>query len=797
MNYAEIEVLRDIVHEELNVSTRTGIVDKVADNYVNVRIGHATVLKRLAVIGDISYLQAGSNVLLLTVGSTSYVLSSGVFSGSGSRDSGSYYSLGSLYYDKTEVNDLLSRKADAGHSHRYDHLEAITGIIGGFEVTSDTIRSSVGNFALTSNANATRMVMGSNDDVAVMDGKHATYRFWAGKADPSTAPFSVTKAGAIHATSGNIAGWDITATELSKNNVEIDPLGRFVVAPGDTSEDYAVFGRVELDDSPTSWRLWIGHSDPALAPFRVNKYGEAWLESATIDITLESDNYETGVRGWKIDSSGWAEFQDITVRGRIEASVFAETTISGVSGQMLISIGDVLIADVEATSTTIDVAAGVFGANDIIHFRPSGKEEWMRITTDAIPISGGFRYGVERDYSNSGSEAFESGTACLRKGSSGDARTPQELAAAAAEGAFGALQPGGGGGASAGGWLVLDGSSSSFSVITRQGPVWNQYATTVRIGNLSGFLDYSAEIYGFAIGDENDYMSYDATNGLRIQFLGSAYDTTVSGAGFQTELITLSEISAPGTGVPEANHAIVYLDSSDNSVKVRMDDATEFTIEGSAWTDLGSDYIGPSDTDYNILIGTTTPFDQGGMPSKFAVYNDQSGTYRYIITGEGDQANAIMAMTSYHATGGSSFGAGYLGRFARGSRASPSAVQSGDRLGFFLYGGYDGNSWENPAGLEIFAADSWGDSQRGAYWKLAATPAGSTTRTTIVYIYGDRFQSEMPVYIKEQAVASADIAAYAQIWVYNSTPNQLYWTDDAGNDHKIGSADILEIQVFS
>ena len=39
--------------------------------------------------------------------------------------------------------------------------------------------------------------------------------------------------------------------------------------------------------------------------------------------------------------------------------------------------------------------------------------------------------------------------------------------------------------------------------------------------------------------------------------------------------------------------------------------------------------------------------------------------------------------------------------------------------------------------------------------------------------------------IKEKASANADVAAYGQIWVKTATPNELYFTDDGGNDVQI------------
>jgi len=36
--------------------------------------------------------------------------------------------------------------------------------------------------------------------------------------------------------------------------------------------------------------------------------------------------------------------------------------------------------------------------------------------------------------------------------------------------------------------------------------------------------------------------------------------------------------------------------------------------------------------------------------------------------------------------------------------------------------------------------------------------------------------------MKEQAAANADVAAYGQVWVKTATPNELYFTTDAGDD---------------
>ena len=46
---------------------------------------------------------------------------------------------------------------------------------------------------------------------------------------------------------------------------------------------------------------------------------------------------------------------------------------------------------------------------------------------------------------------------------------------------------------------------------------------------------------------------------------------------------------------------------------------------------------------------------------------------------------------------------------------------------------------------------------------------------------------EGTITLKEQADADADTAAYGQIWVNTATPNELYFTTDAGNDIQLTS----------
>lgn len=48
-----------------------------------------------------------------------------------------------------------------------------------------------------------------------------------------------------------------------------------------------------------------------------------------------------------------------------------------------------------------------------------------------------------------------------------------------------------------------------------------------------------------------------------------------------------------------------------------------------------------------------------------------------------------------------------------------------------------------------------------------------------------------PPRVKEQASADSDLAGYGQLWVKNDTPNNLYFTNDAGNDVQITNGSSL------
>ena len=132
-------------------------------------------------------------------------------------------------------------------------LTASSGTVGGWTLAATTLTGT--NVVLT---NTGIITAGTGDDVAIISAADATYRLWIGDATAADATFSVTKAGALKATSGTIGGFTITAAEL-----------------------YAGTGatRVEMQ---AAGGFWAGATALVDAPFSVTPAGVLTAESGTI-----------------------------------------------------------------------------------------------------------------------------------------------------------------------------------------------------------------------------------------------------------------------------------------------------------------------------------------------------------------------------------------------------------------------------------------------------------------------------------------------------------------------------------
>lgn len=379
---------------------------------------------------------------------------------------------------------------------------------------------SADNVMLYHDATETKLTLGTASNLIQLSPNHATHRFWIGNANPVLAPFQVEDDGTLRAGVAYLGDWEIITDYIKNADVELQPDGELRLGNGTRLDnDYAYLSSI----NPT-YRLWVGNSNPAVAPLRVTKTGDLYMYNGYITGHVRSMNFQSGTSGYSFESSGRVEVNNLVARGRLDAIVFAKSTISAVSGTMIMSESGVLMEPVGVNDSVIVVDNYFFSRNDIIHLKPDAyREEWMRIVSPgSLNSDGNYEYQVTRDLGGLGKFAFKIGETVVRQGAAAQDQAMYPLAGGNESAEYGTYQPGGAGGASSGGWLVLEGGSGSgpyFGVVRRLGPVFDQVADVVRIGNLYGLaeLGHTSETYGVFIGDASRYLTYDNEGGLVIK----------------------------------------------------------------------------------------------------------------------------------------------------------------------------------------------------------------------------------------------------------------------------------------
>lgn len=84
--------------------------------------------------------------------------------------------------------------------------------------------------------------------------------------------------------------------------------------------------------------------------------------------------------------------------------------------------------------------------------------------------------------------------------------------------------------------------------------------------------------------------------------------------------------------------------------------------------------------------------------------------------------------------GGTSF---LGGAYARGTKASPTAAQSGDGIFWVTATGYDGTTWDSVGTLEWTAIQNWSAGNRGTRLDFKVVASGSASKTTALSLYAD------------------------------------------------------------
>lgn len=212
-----------------------------------------------------------------------------------------------------------------------------------------------------------------------------------------------------------------------------------------------------------------------------------WRSLASGDI--QSGNYASGTTGWNISSGGDAEFNSITARGEMRASVFTYGDIHATAGTMgIFKSASKLYADytspASSGSNTVDIDDDandnrLIATGDFIRIKTltatGVADVWLEVT-GYTNHTGYTTYNVTHK-SGSTSTTFRAGTAVADYGQYGDG-----LITLSADGTVG--------------------SSPNINLAISTAIPWTTLTSTVRLGNLNGVLGLSADEHGLAFGKD-------------------------------------------------------------------------------------------------------------------------------------------------------------------------------------------------------------------------------------------------------------------------------------------------------
>ena len=247
------------------------------------------------------------------------------------------------------------------------------GKIGGFDITSSQINS-------------------TNDNLILLD---------SGQITGSTVLF----------TGGKIGGWDITTTHLvdDGNILKLDPDGQYIIS----SSNFQVSSTGEMTASAGLIGGWnIGDTTLSGTNLILNSAGR-----------IETGDYASGIRGWRIDESGEAEFENAHIRGTLSTVTFEKQSINAVGGQLWIANSSAISGSaVGISETTMSVVnASGFTADEYLLTKkvtPTGfSQEIMTVISASIDNvdTGAGRIMVTRGTSGSAA-AYDEGQVLVSTG---------------------------------------------------------------------------------------------------------------------------------------------------------------------------------------------------------------------------------------------------------------------------------------------------------------------------------------------------------------------------------------------
>ena len=455
--------------------------------------------------------------------------------------------------------------------------------------------------------------------------------------------------------------------QILRNNIG-DILADNLIGNIRLSEDLKITntqGTIELDSKAV--KIYDEDSNK-MAEF--NRYGTFFYDTAGVQVakfatdsarvgnilitknTIQSQNFTSNFKGFRITDDGYAEFEDARIRGVLKATVFEKTSVSAVGGQLIVATASVLVEDLAVLDSSMTTEGIVFSTNDIVLMKDGGTEEYLRILSDvSAPI-----YTIERDLKGTGVNAWNKGTTVVSTGEPGE------------------------------GYLILDATSdySPFlDIISRTGPDWDDIEVKVRLGNLAGITDPElGTLSGYGLYSDNVFLKGDllatsiftAISGSRIHMDTSTFFAYDDSENLLFQIFMDDVSGAPGQGGGDVGDIYMgdyyagqgfFWDKSEATMWIRgLLDASDVTIGRLSVSFLSGGIIGESGDPVDIEMDSNSGWRSSNYPYSGATwgwYFLGDGSLQMTLGGQSGIAQSYIESEDFSASTGWKFTADNTG----------------------------------------------------------------------------------------------------------------------------------------
>lgn len=201
------------------------------------------------------------------------------------------------------------------------------------------------------------------------------------------------------------------------------------------------------------------------------------------------------------------------------------------------------------------------------------------------------------------------------------------------------------------------------------------------------------------------------------------------GSGFVTAAQIVNWANETWGGSANGNYWTMTVCAAGSTTPV-----TAFTLNSSGLSTFAQTITANADATVPLTLNPYSATQSGNFVSAWYYGGTQRGfrlspSFVLQTIGDASSGSGNHQITRHNDTAAS--GPTFLAERSRGTAASPTAVQSGDRLMTLSSGGHTGSAFATKALLINYANETWGGSANGSYWDLSACAAGSTSLSTI------------------------------------------------------------------